>query len=78
MFMHFICPCIHISYVLTYPYVYAFYMSALRLIETVHIKMIFYKDNKIVKCYSSHTFNKHLTIVSLCCLFLSFCMRKMR
>ena len=31
------------------PYIYAFYISALRLIVHVHIKRISYEDNKIVK-----------------------------
>ena len=74
MFKHLTCSCIHISYGLPSPYVYAFYMSDLMLIVHVQIKRISYKkinlSNDILKLY------EHLTIVSICCLFVSFCLRK--
>ena len=75
MFKHLTCSCIHISYSLPSPYVYAFYMLDLMLIVHVQIKRISYKkinlSNEILL-----TLYKHLTIVSICCLFVSFCLRK--
>ena len=41
MFKQLTCSCIHISYGLPSPYVYAFYMSDLMLIVHVQIKRIF-------------------------------------
>ena len=64
--------CICISQVLTCPYVYAFYLSSLRLI--VHVHMLI----KIFKCQVLKiSICEQLTFISLCCLYVSICLRKM-